>query len=103
MVEDIADQVTGALHEDRAFDDVTAALLPKTMQAKARIITREGMILCGRPWVEAVFVQLDAQVTLAWQGDHGDRFSENDLLVSGITLGFQAETIILLLFGLFLI
>ena len=80
MVEDIADQVTGALHEDRAFDDVTAALLPKTMQAKARIITREGMILCGRPWVEAVFVQLDAQVTLAWQGDDGDRFSENDLL-----------------------
>jgi nicotinate-nucleotide pyrophosphorylase (carboxylating) len=59
--------VRAALEEDVGSGDVTAALIPATQQARARVITREDAILCGMAWFNAVFAELDSAVTVSWQ------------------------------------
>ncbi len=77
----IADDVARALAEDVGSGDITAALVPADQSLKARIITREDAVLCGRPWVEAVFAQLDARVHLHWLASDGDVLSAGDAIV----------------------
>lgn len=61
----IAD-VTRALAEDVGSGDVTAALLPEHVIAKAEVISREPMLVCGQPWVNEVFHQIDNQIEIEW-------------------------------------
>ncbi len=68
----IARQVAAALSEDIGGGDVTAALVPSSQQARARIVAREPAILCGTDWVDATFAQLDAGIRLEWQARDGD-------------------------------
>jgi nicotinate-nucleotide pyrophosphorylase (carboxylating) len=63
---DLPQQVERALAEDIGTGDVTAALIPGDRQGLATVITRERTILCGRPYVDAVFAQLDAAVHVDW-------------------------------------
>lgn len=80
LTQDIRDSVTQALKEDIGDGDITAELISADTQAKARIITRETCVLCGKAWVEAVFQQLDDTVKITWYGDDGDLFQEDDVL-----------------------
>jgi nicotinate-nucleotide pyrophosphorylase (carboxylating) len=80
LTQDIRDSVTQALKEDIGNGDITAELISADTQAKARIITRETCVLCGKAWVEAVFQQLDDTVKITWYGDDGDLFQEDDVL-----------------------
>ena len=63
-----ADYVSGsiriALAEDVGPGDLTAALVPCDQRAQARVIAREACILCGRPWFDEVFAQLDYTMTI---------------------------------------
>lgn len=59
--------VTRALQEDVGSGDVTAALLPENLMVEAEIISREPMMICGRPWVDEVFSQVDPQIKINWQ------------------------------------
>jgi len=59
---------------------VTAALVPATARARATLITREAMVLCGRPWAEETFHQLDAGIRIQWQAQDGDRLAANAVL-----------------------
>jgi nicotinate-nucleotide pyrophosphorylase (carboxylating) len=68
----IARQVAAALAEDLGQGDVTAALVPPTQQARARIVAREPAILCGTDWVDATFAQLDSGIGLDWQARDGE-------------------------------
>ncbi|MGC8518864.1 MAG: carboxylating nicotinate-nucleotide diphosphorylase [Steroidobacteraceae bacterium] len=68
---DLDAQVRAALHEDVGRGDVTAALVPSEQQVRGRIVSREAAILCGRPWVEACFGQLDPQIRLTWHVAEG--------------------------------
>lgn len=61
-----------ALVEDIGTGDVTAALIPETVQARASVICREQAILCGSAWFDAVFRQLDPRVRVEWQLRDGD-------------------------------
>jgi len=63
---DLPQQVERALAEDIGGGDVTAALIPGDRQGLASIITRERAVLCGRPYVDAVFAQLDPRVRVDW-------------------------------------
>jgi len=70
---DLADQVAAALREDIGSGDVTAALVPVNEMLRAKVATRETMILSGRPWVEETFRQLDPTIELTWHAREGDR------------------------------
>ncbi len=79
---DIERTVRWALEEDIGDGDITAELIPAENIATATIITRESAILCGRPWVDEVFRQLDRDVKLEWHVDDGDSVSPNQTLVT---------------------
>ena len=68
--------VDAALREDLGSGDITAELLPETERATARVICREPGVLCGRPWVDAVFESIDARVELSWDLGDGDAIAE---------------------------
>ena len=81
----ITNNVSAALSEDVGTGDITAALIPADQTVNARIITREAAIVCGRPWVDAVFDRLDPSIEINWQVAEGEQ-SEADqplLLLSG--------------------
>ncbi|HEX4377474.1 MAG TPA: carboxylating nicotinate-nucleotide diphosphorylase [Steroidobacteraceae bacterium] len=63
---DLSDQVAQALREDIGAGDVTAALIPVATQARASLLCRDSAVICGVPWVEETFRQLDGQVLIQW-------------------------------------
>lgn len=69
----IRKNVEDALAEDVGAGDLTASLLPEAATARAIVITREAMVLAGRPWVDEVYRQLDPATRIDWQVADGDR------------------------------
>jgi nicotinate-nucleotide pyrophosphorylase (carboxylating) len=69
---DLARQVAAALAEDIGAGDLTAALIPAARAGYATVITREDAVICGIPYVEASFRQIDARVSLSWLVSEGD-------------------------------
>jgi nicotinate-nucleotide pyrophosphorylase (carboxylating) len=78
----IEDNVRFALAEDIGSGDLTAALLPASAEAEARVITRVDGVLCGRPWVDEVFRQVDPAVTVAWAKADADVIAAGDTLLT---------------------
>ena len=76
----LARQVTDALAEDIGSGDLTAALIPVERLGHATVITREAAVICGIPYVEASFHQVDARVRLEWQVEEGDSVGANQRL-----------------------
>ena len=68
---DLVDQVARALAEDVGSGDLTAALVPAGRQGRATVITREAAVLCGRPWFDDVFRQVDPTVRVSWDAEEG--------------------------------
>ena len=60
--------------------DLTAALVPADRDARATVITREPAVVCGRPWFDEVFRQIDPRVDIKWQADEGDFVDAGALL-----------------------
>ncbi|GAB1256859.1 carboxylating nicotinate-nucleotide diphosphorylase [Aurantivibrio plasticivorans] len=79
---DIERAVAIALEEDIGDGDITAQLIPADKTASATIITREDCVVCGCPWVEEVFKQLDPNVTITWNVKDGDHVDANSTLCS---------------------
>jgi nicotinate-nucleotide pyrophosphorylase (carboxylating) len=77
------------LEEDIGSGDITAAIIPESMTAEAEVVTREGMVLCGRSWFDAVFKSLDANVKINWLAAEGEAVGKNTLLckLSGAARG----------------
>ena len=69
----VADDVRRALQEDLGAGDCTASLIPEKNSLQTRIICRDHAVLCGRPWVEQTFRQLDDGITISWQVKDGDQ------------------------------
>lgn len=72
--------VKGALEEDVGTGDLTAQLISADKMAKARIITREPMILCGKNFAMEVFHQVDPTVHLSWEVSDGESAAANQVL-----------------------
>lgn len=77
----LEENVRVAIAEDLGSGDITAQLIPKGQLAKGQVITRENAIVCGRPWFDEVFRQIDPEVKLTWQKAEGTTAAVNDILV----------------------
>lgn len=89
--EDMKIQVAFALQEDIGDLDITAQLIPESQHIVANVISREFAVLCGQPWVEEVFRQLDESVKLTWHFPEGHPLSENQMF---LTLEGNARSIL---------
>lgn len=72
--------VSTYLKEDIGSGDITANIIPETVQAEAVVITREAMVLCGQAWFDAVFRYLSADVSILWL------VHESEVVSAGTTL-----------------
>jgi nicotinate-nucleotide pyrophosphorylase (carboxylating) len=79
---DLPQQVARALAEDIGAGDLTAALIPADRVGRAAVITREPAIVCGIPYVEASFAQLDTRIRLQWHITEGDSITADQLLLT---------------------
>jgi nicotinate-nucleotide pyrophosphorylase (carboxylating) len=70
---DISPIVDLALAEDLGSGDLTAALVPAHAQATAHVLVREPAVVCGRPWVDAVFARVDPAVQIEWLVGEGEQ------------------------------
>jgi nicotinate-nucleotide pyrophosphorylase (carboxylating) len=77
---DIAAAVTRALAEDLGSGDVTASLIDESQHAEARVLAREGAVLCGTAWFDEVYRQIDSRVAVRWLQRDGARI-ERDTIV----------------------
>ena len=77
---DIPLSVSRALAEDIGGGDITAQLIPEDKQATAVVISREAAVICGRPWVDEVFQQLDKSTQIEWHIDEGESVTANQKL-----------------------
>ncbi|GAB4398344.1 MAG: carboxylating nicotinate-nucleotide diphosphorylase [Rhodoferax sp.] len=73
--------VQRALVEDVGSGDLTAALLPVELRARARVIARESAVICGQPWVAAAVRALDAQARLTWHVREGHRCAADEVVL----------------------
>ena len=68
--------VAAALAEDVGSGDASARLLPEGQAARATVVCRQEAVICGRPWFEACFRQLDPGVKITWQAGEGERVAK---------------------------
>ncbi|WP_231757879.1 carboxylating nicotinate-nucleotide diphosphorylase [Microbulbifer elongatus] len=80
LAADIQRSVSAALAEDVGDGDITAQLIPADRTARARVITREDCVFCGRPWVEEVFRQLDPDLDVIWHVEDGQQVAADSVL-----------------------
>lgn len=91
LLADVSPCVTRALAEDIGSGDVTASLVPANQSAQARVLVREPAVICGRPWVDEVFRQLDPKIDIRWQVREGARVEPDTVL---FTLDGPARTLL---------
>jgi nicotinate-nucleotide pyrophosphorylase (carboxylating) len=77
---DLVPKVAAALAEDVGSGDLTAALIPPERTGRATVITREAAILCGIPYVEECFRQVDSRVRFEWHAAEGDAIVADQIL-----------------------
>lgn len=66
LPKDIKPTVARAIAEDVGEGDVTAALVSADATATAYVVAKEPCIVCGKPWFNEVFAQLDPRVKVQW-------------------------------------
>jgi len=69
--------VQAALLEDVGDGDLTANLIPADATSEAVVICREPAVLCGQPWFDEVFRQLDPAIQVDWHFRDGDLLEED--------------------------
>jgi len=72
--------VARALREDIGSGDVTAELIAATAQTQARVLCRQPAVLCGAPWFDASFHQLDPGLRIEWKFADSDRVPAGSIL-----------------------
>lgn len=77
---EISTLVRAALQEDIGRCDFTAMLVPADRRAHATVISRERAVLCGAPWFEQCFRELDEAVDIHWRAKEGAEVSPGDTL-----------------------
>jgi nicotinate-nucleotide pyrophosphorylase (carboxylating) len=72
--------IADALREDLGTGDWTAMLVPET-RATARVVVREGAVLCGRDWFDGCVLALDPKARLSWLHDEGAEMAAGSMVV----------------------
>ncbi len=78
--ENLETTVSIALEEDIKSGDLTAGLIPEETQAEANIFCREKAVLCGRPWFDEVFRQVDPEIKIEWSCEEGEQVEADQCL-----------------------
>lgn len=63
----ILEDVRRALSEDVGDGDLSSLLLPAESTRKAKIFSREPMVVAGIPWVEQLCQSIDPRIQILWQ------------------------------------
>ena len=80
LQETITLNVKLALAEDIGDGDITAQLVPEEGISEAVIVAREPAVVCGIPWVDEVFQQLDPAISLTWTVAEGADISAEQVV-----------------------
>jgi nicotinate-nucleotide pyrophosphorylase (carboxylating) len=75
-----SDHLATFIEEDTGNGDITAAIIPESVNAEAEVITREAMVLCGQDWFNAVFTNLAPHVRIGWLVTEGTAVEANTTL-----------------------
>ncbi len=74
--------VAAALAEDIGAGDWTAQLIPAAKTGCAHVITRHDAIICGSPWFDACFRNIEPAVAIEWAVKDGDPVRPGQTLVT---------------------
>ena len=77
---DLPRQVAAALQEDVGTGDATARLVPESQLVRGEVVSREAAVICGAPWVEETFRQLDPRVSLEWRIPEGGQVEPEQIV-----------------------
>lgn len=77
---EIARNVSAALTEDIGAGDLTAELVPAGNNSIATVIVREPAVICGIPWFNRCFAEIDASIRINWRVQEGDHVGPDTLL-----------------------
>jgi nicotinate-nucleotide pyrophosphorylase (carboxylating) len=77
---DLAEQVAHALREDVGPGDITAGLIAERTRARAHVLCREPALLCGAPWFNETFRQIDPLVEIRWHHPEGTAVAADTVL-----------------------
>src|SRR5471030_333654 len=82
----IAAHVAAALAEDIGDNDWTALLIPADRPGTATVIARQQAVVCGQPWFDEVFRQVDPAAQIRWNVAEGDQVAAGTVLceISGV-------------------
>jgi nicotinate-nucleotide pyrophosphorylase (carboxylating) len=80
LPDDITETVCRALAEDVGGGDLTAALIAADASAEAQVIAREDAVLCGEPWFDEVYRQVDDNIRIVWHARDGDSIRAGEIL-----------------------
>ncbi|RYF18157.1 MAG: carboxylating nicotinate-nucleotide diphosphorylase [Comamonadaceae bacterium] len=70
-----------ALAEDVGDGDLTAGLVDPSRRAQARVLAREGAVVCGAPWAEAALRQVDPGAKIEWLVPEGQRCAADQVVL----------------------
>ena len=76
----IKTNITHALKEDLGEADLTSNLLKDDTKGQVQIKMKEKGILCGKPWVEECFRQIDKDIRIKWLVEDGENIKKNQLI-----------------------
>jgi nicotinate-nucleotide pyrophosphorylase (carboxylating) len=71
LASEIERNVAAALAEDVGAGDATAPLTPAGTPARAAVTCRQNAVICGQPWFDACFHQLDPRSIITWLAPEG--------------------------------
>jgi nicotinate-nucleotide pyrophosphorylase (carboxylating) len=77
---EIARNVSAALAEDIGAGDLTAELVPAAKSSIATVIVREPAVVCGIPWFNRCFAEIDPAIKITWHVKEGDHVGPDTLL-----------------------
>jgi len=78
--EDLKQNVKLSLKEDIGGGDLTASLIPENNNSTAKIIAKEDAIVCGRPWFDAVFQEINQDIKINWIVKEGNKVAKNTVI-----------------------
>jgi len=80
FLQDLEANVRSALQEDIGSGDISVSLIPAEERTVAQVICRETAVICGQPWVNEVFRQIDPSIDIDWEVSEGAQCQGNDLI-----------------------
>jgi nicotinate-nucleotide pyrophosphorylase (carboxylating) len=70
--------VSAAIEEDLKNIDKTSDILPTKTKGVAKIQAKQVAILCGAPWVNYCFNQIDKNIRIVWHFNEGSKIKTGD-------------------------